>query len=197
MEYFNIENFRSGGRSGGGRGSGSYGRSGGRGASYGRSGGRGASYGRSGGRSSSRGSSIRSSSRGSSISSSRRSSSSRSSSSRTNNSPVIPKISGGSFRPSFNYSSPIIKHVVPKYTHKQKPKPSPKPFDNKYSPNLYTQTSTTNTMGYTGGALGFGWGYDNLYPIEVIPYEAISINEYDEKIKKFKIKKLKKQLEKK
>jgi hypothetical protein len=92
----------------------------------------------------------------------------------------MPKISGGSFRQSFNYST------NKKHTLKHKPKHSPKPYHNKYSPNLYRQTSTTTTMGGTGGALGFGWGYTNVYPVAVIPSEILSINEYDEVIKKEK-----------
>ena len=50
----------------------------------------------------------------------------------------------------------------------------------------YTQTSTTNTLGGTGGAFGFGWGNNLMYPIVVAPSEVLSISEYDNLVKKSK-----------
>ena len=40
----------------------------------------------------------------------------------------------------------------------------------------HTQTSTTNKLGGTGGAFGFGWGNNLMYPIVVAPSEVISIS---------------------
>jgi hypothetical protein len=41
-------------------------------------------------------------------------------------------------------------------------------------------------MGGTGGAFGFGWGNNYMYPIVVAPSEVLSISEYDNLVKKSK-----------
>jgi hypothetical protein len=164
-----IEKYRGGrsGSSGGGRGSGG-------------------SRSSSGGRSGSRGS--RGSSRSSSRSSNKSSNKVRSSSKGTS---YTPKISGGSFRPSFGVNFDNY------YSGKHKPG---KPHEKKVKPieSSYRQTSTSHTMGVYGGTPWFGWGPTVLYtiidePPEIIASmndnniekkETMSISEYDEKIRK-------------
>ena len=175
MEYYNIETYRGGRTSRSSGRSGSWGRSG----RWGRSNRSSVRIGSKGsfinrGRSSSV-SSSGSSSSGRSSRSSSGSGSSRVSSTKNNSSPVIPKISGDSFRRSFDYH----KSNKPSYSTKLSQK-------NKYSSDLYRQTSTTTTMGNTAGIVGFESGYNTFYPIEVIPSEIISINEYEEGMKKEK-----------
>ena len=151
----------------------SSGRSGGR-----SGGGRSRNYSRSGSRSGG----YRSNNRGASISSSIRSSSNKSSSSRSisKGPSYSTKLSGSKYHPSFGVNSDNYHRKIP----------------------IYTQTSTSNTLGSIGGG-GWAnpyWGWEGqehswMYPIVVEPSEIISISEYDELVRKKKNSKNRKEKE--